>query len=347
MKKIFFAGSVFTMSIFCGLLVRGKASYNVEINKAELAITNKNFTSAETHYLAAFKINETPPAIDLQNAITTAIKNGKLDLSFELCRKLASLGVGRRYFEQRKFAPLNQMKGWQEILYYAERKKEEFKNENSALYEMQKEHFAVTRASFNDISSDSMLLLSKKKREIENRLLDIFRRNGYLSEYKIGVNLKEDTLITDPVFTEIIEWNYIVQLSTHEQAYLIPDTFYSILKTAHDQGLVPYDYIERVVSNQSVDSLRLPRPDVAHCKVYLCASTASPEKIDVGRKLLGLCTYDEYLQKIRYSVDNAKDDFNISPIVKHLTFRNSMQTNDRLLSYCDPFMDIPNCNGSR
>lgn len=328
--------------------------YNKEINSAELAITINNYKQASANYIAAFKINKYPQFNDLQNALINAIKLENTDLAFEYALKMSALGVGKLYFQQSRFKWLKEKKGWAALLANADAQKLAMERKNSVilskLREMQYKYAAIMDASNAKANSKETLNnLAIEKDKIENRLLQLFKEFGFLSEYKIGVNVTADTMVTDPIFTQIIRCSYIKNISTHELVFIEPDTFTSLLTSAENEGLVSYNYIEHVVMNKTVENLKMPFVARSGCALSLCQYTDSnlpKDRVDAERSAMGLSSYAEYVQKLKFNIDPAKPAFIIEPNLSQLLDNKwRMDTNSTFLnSNCTEISKIPGCS---
>jgi hypothetical protein len=320
MKRFYF---VFTLIVFLvSSAVYSKPfdyrAYNTEINKAELAIINNNYRVAARCYHIAFNMGAIPSPTDLHNALVLAIKMKDEKRSFQYAGQLAQLGVGSAYFErQAKFNWLKTQSGWLPLLKTAQSVKEHIALKNAILLNRLSEMSVayddaldkLHKTQPSDVRWDELYQVEKTA---SRQLFELFKDKGYLSPREIGVHVKNDTILSDPVFTSILKWNGI--LPSGEMTY--NNLFVPILDTAMKQGIISTDFYRRMIRSELTTSISLPPVLRVDCKLYMDKHTSAYfKKTEDARKAIGLCSYQEYIQKLQFNAKKPSSSFYIYPQV--------------------------------
>lgn len=311
-------------------------TYNSNVNLAELAITQKQYAMAGKYYREAFTENETSAAVDIENAMIAALKDGDKPLALEYAHRLSSLGIGRPYFEKKKiFTSLHSENGWPILLKKAAIEQQKNLQENKDLFaelrQLEVRHHAIIEQSFAPSALENMDALAKEKKSIEDRLQELFTQYGYLTEYKIGLNMVSDTLFGAPLFTEIIKDAHM-NLSTHEIYITSNDYFSNVLLEALSQGRVKFEYLTSASMNERVLAAAM-RVQYSRCSFYVFQDRQSAMmEIDRARASLGLCTFEQQLIKLKYSISDPDSGFNIGFNVNRYFSSNYSETDPRFLN---------------
>lgn len=226
------------------------AHYNRLIEKADLFMSNGDYRNALMTYESALELNGLPQAKNLQNAVTAALKSNELDKAKDYAGRLSKLGVGAAYFSKPEFSILKSDPAWQTVLNNAERSKKAFeKNNRSLLKQLQDMKAAAVKAEHDYLISGrsyaDQISFIRTKESLGNTLLQIFAKNGYLSEYKIGVTLSKGEL-ADPIFTTVIQLNTKLPAPPDQFELVINQSFKSNLAQYYKQGLIDERYLSRL-----------------------------------------------------------------------------------------------------
>jgi|GEM_PF-1190268 len=292
-------------------------SYNNYINKAEMAIVHSGNQQAQIYYDSAFMINPVPFATDIQNALFNAIQNKNSSRAFMYAKQLAQLGVGKPYFEKRQ--DLNWLKtqnGWDKLLDQALVGKNKIESENAGLLM----HLRNNKLKYEEIekkylpptgSTEDYTAFIKNEELLAQDLLAVFEKNGYLTEYKIGVNMANDTLIDEPIFTQIMRMHNV--MGKDQDIVYRDDGFTTILFQAMKNGLISTDYFGTATKSQWADSLSSSLSVTRlKCDVYICPDYSSAET-KIKRRENGLGTYEEAVEKLKFNIENPGTPFQIAP----------------------------------
>ncbi|WP_162903371.1 hypothetical protein [Taibaiella koreensis] len=318
--------------------------YNEKICAAELAVIDHSYDQAGTLYEEAFKLNPKPLVNDLYNALMVAIAQQNAKEAFAYASNLASLGVGASFFERKAaFFWLKKMSAWPKLVKQAKAGKK-YVNLQSELNALAQEHQRIIDKSYQNVSSDTLNVLSTKKKEIEQKLQVLFDKNGgYLSEYEIGVNIKDDTVIVPPIFTDILKMRY-VDLSSHQVYYMSQDSIAQMLMQAEREGKVSFEFMAGNLTNASIDSAAVKSVLLSGCNFYLCLLPGQTESaINDRRKALGLCSVGEYLKKIHFNVSNPHSPFKIGPDLASYFSSDYQDVNSQLVRNCIFIEKRPDC----
>ncbi|MCX2429852.1 hypothetical protein [Pedobacter sp. GR22-10] len=349
MKTIIFIAEL------CGLLLicsgsNAYPSYNEEINRAELDIVSNNFVEANKHFKNAFDINNHPQPIDAENAVINAVIINDFDQAFAFAKKIAETGVGRTYFEKlKRFSILKSKKEWALLLTYASEQKLRIDTEGHKLIieliDLQKKYQKIISLGFNkNTSKENLGKLTDEKLAIEQTLHNLFVKEGYLSEYQIGANIKNDTLFSYPIFSDIIIYSYMPDLSKKEFVYKEPDQAFYLFMDEMKKGTISFYYLQDIITNQQVMNLRLPSIGQFGCSFYACKkSELSPFEIDNRRRKIGLCSYDDYMKKFTFVIENPNSPFTIFPKNTGLSQDDGLTGQLSLPNVCSLVYKIPNC----
>lgn len=194
------------------------ASYYSHTNKAELAITQSNYTNALNEYKEAFKANNMPFASDLYNALCLAIALKSLNHAYDYCFTLAGKGVGAAFFNKKTlFEELKtkDAKLWKAIIDHAAKSRKTFDTNNkllnvalNKLYDKdQQMHTLLQQAG--EKYKQTEVMVKKSDDSISGELMKVFSKHGFLSEFNMGVFTKDDTvLLKEPGFYVMIRHNF-------------------------------------------------------------------------------------------------------------------------------------------
>ncbi len=330
----------------------GAENYNQEINMAELAVTKADYRNADVHFDIAFALNKQPLLKDIENALVVSIYLNKNEKAFKYAYDLASLGVGAPYFEKKFiYAKLKAEPGWNSLIRKAQNEKLRIENVNFALLSelkrMALDYDKIMATPILNLGPESLKDLNNSKREIEKRLLNMFNEVGYLSPYKIGASIEYDTVITDPIFSNIIKMHYCDLAS--RQFYLIDqDALGDFLLVANSQGLVDFAYLQKVLTNKKIQELGLPSIVTSGCYYYTCNfNNQSFDQTNEKRRKSGLEPIGDYVEKLKFNILNPYNAFSIGPDI------NSRRPNCFVSAVPNPFPGcqricaIPGCTDSR
>ncbi len=293
--------------------------YNNYINKAELAIVEESYTEAEQYYDSAFQWNPNPFGRDIQNAVIVLMKEGKGEQSLHYAQRLAALGVGSNFFrKKRAFATLKSSLQWGHLLRMADSTQQDIKRRNASLIKDltgldQSCKSAEKEYSLSDKSLNASVVFTGQIDSLSNVLLHIFNTNGYPSEHEIGLNIVEDTIIAEPIFTQILMLSPLQKgEGSLEVAY--DERFLPVLRQAAILGKVSAEYVYKVISCEFSSQLNMPSLFRFDCKLYIAKSFfARGETIDSNRRKLGLSDHTEFEKKAAFNFQNPDNPFAILP----------------------------------
>lgn len=304
---------------FCLTQVRGADNYFTLVNKAELEIVSGNFTASLQLYEQAFQINQKPFAIDINNAVISALNSHNYSSALILCRELAAKGVGPLFFTKSKvFSKLQNLSGWNQLLIDAAKKQENIRNANSLLLAyidslVEKDQYVNTlwrnaeqkekrkARDFMDLTYDT----------ISHKLYDLFDSVGFISENIIGVKIIDDTLIGSGLpFDVIIIHNYQARLPSGP-------LFTSVLNRAFTLGLISPKYYASI-QGFGGGSLGSDYKTSGYFVKYNCniyRQKMSNEALAAVNKLrasIHLDSLDENLTKLVFNIKNPYTKFILS-----------------------------------
>ncbi len=208
MKKLLcIAVALFSAS---GMYAFAFREYNRLLDEAARAFSEKNFSAAALFYDSAFALNERPIAMDLEAALKAALELRNFSRAFGYARRLAALGVGPAYFERKTaWKGLRKQAGWEALLKDAAANRQAIEERNRYILAQLRQ----LRESALDIqtvyrktkySYDDQKNFLYQRDSVAAILFNIFAKEGYLSEYRIGVTMLRDTLIAEPIFADIL-----------------------------------------------------------------------------------------------------------------------------------------------
>ncbi|TXK37241.1 hypothetical protein FVR03_15675 [Pontibacter qinzhouensis] len=293
--------------------------YHPHINRAELALAQKNYETALDLYQQAFAAVPSPFAKDYFNAAVCATHEGNEKLTYAYLEKLALKGVDLEYLKkQRGFKPLQESKKWRKF----ERKYPRYRKNY-------RQHVNLDlRADLDELYARDQYFRQAKGglrahidtlRKIEAAnvgvLLRAIEKHGYPGENQIGVG---DTLELLPRFAIVIE---------RQTRFMDGYDFTKILQEAVQQGrLAPHaaaylmekqgfgDYKTRALVKISCgkpkdceNDKRLP--DLSKFMKEKLSETQE-ENINEQRLDLGLESLKDYRRKVLFSLTQQEFNFN-------------------------------------
>lgn len=224
--------------------------YNQMIARAGQSLVNGEYQQALITFDSAMQLNKFPQARIIQNAAIAALKSKNKSKAIKYLQRLSKLGVGKAYFNQPDFLQLKSEPGWDTIYEGAQHHKRDFeiKNRqlNNQLVSMRAEALKVEDDYLHSEKSyaDQQLFI-RQKNKLSRSLIRLFIKSGYLSEYKIGVNIVEGH-IADPIFTQVIQTDTKLPSPPDLFEIVINPTLQNLLVDFYKQGLIDQKYLSRL-----------------------------------------------------------------------------------------------------
>jgi hypothetical protein len=185
--------------------------YMQYINQAELMIVEGKNKDALTSYDSAFSVWKTPFAQDIRNALQCAVLEQEMSKCYEYAKSLILLGCDLKFFyNQQGLRPFISSGKWRRLTdEYAGLRKEYMQNCN---WEMraQIEQLKARDQYWRKQDPDYTILRDSTFREddrIMEEILEIFKE-GYPTEYEIGVFINSDTILSSDPLMVILLHNY-------------------------------------------------------------------------------------------------------------------------------------------
>jgi hypothetical protein len=328
---------------------KDKRKYFDYINQAELSITSGDIQLGLNNYQRAFKINSLPFASDLYNASMCAISLNRFREAMSICWQLAESGVASAFFDKASaFSSLKKERKWSKLLQHADEVKNQLavkykvvNDKISTLYQADQKMHSVWASSDHNrkLAGDVRVIDDSISRE----LMDMFETNGYLSEFKVGVSVVEDTILTDPEFT-------IIMLHNYQGLYGNSDTLFStILWNQLLAGTIRPDFYAKI---QDGGSSKGDRPYYGSqllywnykCKLYRRKVAQDLiKKIEANRQIIGLPPLSDLMAKILFNAERRNHGFLIDQFASGVHRFSDSHAEQNFLSGLDPLTDIANC----
>lgn len=199
-----------------GQITKVDSIYFNQTYVAEQQFVNGSFDSALNTYLNCFSLRR-PFCIDLYNAAVCAVNANNIDTAFHLFDSMATRGFGAIFFIKHKLfvrCRENNNLRWMQLLKTAtnykdslQLKTKEIKHVLDSLYARDQEWNNV-RKTVSYCNTISQVLKDSFERSAFTELwntskatYDYFQKTGYPSEFEIGPNIIDDTLLSNlPVF---------------------------------------------------------------------------------------------------------------------------------------------------
>lgn len=359
MKNIFVIGILFFIGI-SSLPARAndnKAYFN-NVNQAELAIIKGQYKTAINYYETAFKEMK-PLAQDLYNASVCAVKVRSYKQALAYCRQLAGKGVGKDFFLYKTtFEPLRNHNGWAALLEWATKVKDSLHNRNKTLlahidtlYACDQYWHGLWRKS-NQHDTALYTLLDNADDSLSFALMDIFKQHGYLSEDMLGVEMENDTVISDwPSFFIIMLHNDegMPWLSTRTAPRRIPKgAFAKIFRQAIDAGQINPELVAMVEDRGGHGDLQdtiffgtSSLYSIYKNNVYISKEANTPDnlkKIESNRTQLGTYPLNDYIKKARYKILHPGSPFWFYPLIGSVSSFADEESRKRFLENHDLYL---------
>ncbi len=314
--------------ILLSVSVKGQ-TYHEIINSAELKIIDGDYKSSLNLYLTAFKKSDRNFAVDLFNASICAVKINKKNKAIILCKALAEKGVGVKFFTGNvAFLPLSNSKFWPQILRDAARARDSFHNANNkllalldSLVERDQAVNLAWRNAPGDKRREARLHMDEVYDTLSRTLKTIFDTVGFVSEFSVGVRVKNDTLIND--------WFpfYIIMVHNY-QARMTGDTLFSstLKKALAEQLIKPSQYAMIPDFGGSIvpsENYRSTQHYIQYnCNLYKeNVNDEMVEEIDSLRNSIHLEPLADNLRKIVFNIKNPNTPFIIfGRAAKYMSF---------------------------
>lgn len=288
------------------------------INNAELALIDGAYSKALSFYDSAFVTKDVPFVQDVYNASVCAVKASLNSRAMTYCSRLANMGVGKQLFTAANvYHKLFTSDAWEPTLQRAQMVRDSILNKkkvilhqiDSLVYRDQEYNRAWRNSGMAAAERDAMY---RANDTISRALLDIFEREGFLGEGRIGPHLEPNGLFSYNLpFDVILIHNY----QNRENG---DSLFNTILKKAVEQGEVPPQYYAGI-SDKGTNMGTRPYYGEVHffvqykCKIYLDNyNQENRAMVDKSRAALGLCSTADLLKKVIYRTANPNSDFKIS-----------------------------------
>ena len=164
--------------------------------KAEGYILNKQFAKAKEQYSLLDKEYPLLFARDMNNAVRCAILSRDFGTTFFWCEKLAAKGVGLKYFNASIFTKLKHAPGWNDF----EKRFPDLEQQN--IQKIDSGYINKITALTNEDQADYGLenrktpeVIYATTERVTEKLISLFKSEGLPTEEKVGLTIKNDTLI--------------------------------------------------------------------------------------------------------------------------------------------------------
>jgi hypothetical protein len=181
-------------------------SYYSYTEKAENHILKRQYAFAKESYLLLTREYKTIFARDIHNAIRCAVLSRDYEKAFYFGKKLAQKGVKKEYFNSKIFSLLRKNNGWNGFISDYDSLFTESQNKrNITLKERIEQLVEEDQKDYGLESRKEPKVLYETTERVTNKLIELLKKEGYPSEEKIGVYVKNDTvLITSPDYHVLI-----------------------------------------------------------------------------------------------------------------------------------------------
>ncbi len=183
-----------------------ETNYYTYTKEAENYIVKRQYVKAKEQYIALHKKYPILFARDLHNAIRCAVFSRDYENAFYWAELLAKKGVGVNYFNAKVLAPLKKNKQWDSFSKKYDSIYKEFQNNKNTKLKQEIEKLVYEdQADYGLANRKEPKILYETTERVTNKLIGLLKEEGYLSEEKIGVYTKKDTvLIQSPEFHVLI-----------------------------------------------------------------------------------------------------------------------------------------------
>lgn len=336
MKNIFLIGiTIFIVISSLPASANENKDYFNKVNQAELAIVKGQYKTALDYYRQAFKAKKKPLAQDLYNASICAIRGKSYKYALSYCRRLADKGVGKNFFLYKTtYKDLRGAKSWTAIIERAAKVKDSLYNRNKPLLAHLDSLYACDQywhglwGKSNHHDTALYALLDNVDDSLSFALMKIFKKNGYLSEDMLGVEMENDTVISDwPSFFIIMLHNDqgMPWLSTRTIPRRIPmGAFAKIFRQAIDAGQINPELVAIVEDRGGHGDLSdiffgtNSLYEIYGSNVYInreANTLDNLKRIDSNRKDLGTYPLSDYIEKAVYKIINPNSPFWFYPTI--------------------------------
>jgi len=174
--------------------------------KAETYIRTRQFAKAKETYFLLAKEHQTIFARDIHNAIRCGILSRDLKIAFWWSEKLAAKGIELPYFKAKIFNGMRKNQQWKAFqLKFDSISKVSKANWNLNLKQELTNLLNEDQADYGLENRKEPVVLYETTKRVTGKFIELLKREGYPSEEKIGVPMKNDTtLIISPDFNVII-----------------------------------------------------------------------------------------------------------------------------------------------
>lgn len=295
------------------------STYYPYINQAELAIISEDYTTAVSHYKKAFSAVKNGFARDYRNAVLCGIQTQDDPFAFALLEKIALKGVGKKYFEDSAFVPLQGKREWRILMQSLDRLQKEFvanssqplRKELEAMHERD-QFFRVKEGSY-DVYGDT---IAKIDFENVTRFRQMVKETGFPTEEMIGAFNQEKKA---PFY--IVLHHHAQTLSQEEKKYPRAASLSPEIIAATKAGQCPPALAGFLLSMENNPSLnygawgvnRLRVNGVLRPHFLLDKHTDDLTKtINERRAAIGLESLEEFREKCQYWLDHPDKPFVLS-----------------------------------
>lgn len=326
--KIYFI--VIFLFLFLGKSPLSFSQNNLElyykyVNKAELAIINKDYNKATLHYHKAFAKHNIPSSIDIYNNIVANIMSNKLDNAIKYCYQLAQYQVGETFFKNKNtFNLLKSLPAWDTFINNIDNIEAKYKYSSNKISNILDSLITIDQDAHTTwFQSNKDHSSMQKMYEVDSittkSLFHLFNTYGYLSEDKIGATIYNDTvLLFYPKFSIII-------LHAYQNRNMLDTTFNNILRKELYEGNVTPAFFAFVQDGGSHRQERIYygstlynvfKGNLYKTKDHIHVNSLNKKKytyrtINKHRQDIYLCSLKDLERKIIYNINNPMSEFRI------------------------------------
>lgn len=279
--------------------------YLAIVNKAELAIMNKDYIMAIQLYDKAFKKYARPYSRDIENAIQCALLSKNNTKIYEYAKALIAIGCDLNFFDkQQDFIAFKHSKEWLKLIKEYSALRTQFSKKCNWKLRHQLEALIARDQYWRNKDPNYQVLKDSTFKEddlIMRELLAIFE-NGYPSEYKVGVFIKEDTLINSELILPLILLHNYTSDTNYKKGVNLTK---QLTNFANDGSLHPdiFSYLHDRAGKYKIGNGFAREGIIWKIKGNLYFEKLSKEvveDINVRRLSLGLCSVEEMRKKAVY-----------------------------------------------
>lgn len=265
------------------------------INKAEFEIMESDFVTSHRYYSEAFEKYQSSYADDYFNALVISIKVSDETLAYVCANRLAEMGICLEFCEAQPFLKQHKVK-WEELIAKVANPKQE-KNEYRGIIEQMLN-------DDQDIRMDKSYTLEKLKNLDSIRYVDfreLIDKYGFPSAEKIGIKCSSSNRDIHPNPADI--------LMNHFTRWQFPGIDTILVNALASGDLHPNEYAQFASQCLALSIYYYNDPIAIMGNEFYVVNLNDSIKaeVDISRQKIGLPSFDQQIEKIRYNWINRKN----------------------------------------